>query len=289
VRRAKRSRRIAALTREVYSRGLARPFWGDLYHFAMTVSWLQLIAALATFFVSVNVVFGTLYAAVPGSIANQNPPGFLGAFFFSLETLATVGYGDMHPQTLYGHVVASVEIFLGTLSIALLTGVMFARFSRPKSRILFARHPVISPFDGRMTLTIRLANARQNVIVDASARLRIIRLEYTLEGQELRRIHDLALLRDSHPMLLLGWNVMHVIDASSVLASATAASLAAERALFVLTVQGTDETTGQTMMARAVFDHAQLRWNHVYVDVLSDKEGVVNIDYTRFHDTVPLA
>jgi inward rectifier potassium channel len=289
VKRHHAARRVTLATREVYSHGLPRPVWGDLYHFAMTVSWASLIAALAAFFISVNLVFAALYAAVPGCIANLSPPDYTGAFFFSLETLATVGYGDMHPQTLYGHVVASVELFLGILSIALLTGVMFARFSRPKSRIMFARHPVVAPFAGRMTLMLRLANARQNVIVDAAARLRVIRQERTVEGHELRRIHDLALARDSHPMLLLGWTVMHVIDESSPLLGATPESLADERASFVLTVQGTDETTGQTMMARTVVDHDQLRWNHVYVDILrSDADGVDHIDYTRFHDIRPL-
>jgi inward rectifier potassium channel len=283
------TRRLSLGTRDVYTHGLPRRFWGDLYHFTMTVSWPGLIASLAAFYVSVNLVFGVLYAFEPESIANLRPSGYLGAFFFSIETFATVGYGDMHPQTLYGHVVATTEIFAGMLCIALLTGVMFARFSQPRSRILFGRRGVVRPYEGQLTLMFRVANARQNVIVDAAARLRLLRMERSVEGLEQRRIHDLALVRDTHPMLILTWNIMHVIGAASPLAGATPDSLAAQKAFFVLTLQGTDETTGQSMMARTVFTLEQLRWNHAFAEILhADAAGIDHVDYTRFHDVEPL-
>ena len=129
-----------------------------------------------------DILFGCLYDAVPGCIANLNPPGFLGAFFFSVETLATVGYGDMHPQTLYGHAVAMIEIFVGLMMLALITGLMFARFSRPRARFLFARYAVVRPIDGKLTLMFRAANARQNVVQEASAQLRMMRDEVTARG-----------------------------------------------------------------------------------------------------------
>ena len=175
-------RRIKIGQREVLTQGIARAVFQDLYHYFMTVSWPKTFATIAAFFLVFDVIFGCLYAAVPGCIANLNPPGFLGAFFFSVETLATVGYGDMHPQTLYGHAVAMIEIFVGLMMLALITGLMFARFSRPRARFLFARYAVVRTIDGKLTLMFRTANARQNVVQEASAQLRMVRDEVSRRG-----------------------------------------------------------------------------------------------------------
>jgi inward rectifier potassium channel len=227
-------------------------------------------------------VFATLYLLQPGAIANQAPEGFLGAFFFSVETLATVGYGDMHPATLYAHVVATVEIFLGMANVALITGVMFARFSRPRARILFAQNPVVTTMDGRQTLMIRLANARQNMIVDASAKLRLLRSETTPEGVTFRRIYDLKLRRSEQPLFILGWSLMHDIDAQSPLFSPHGTS----DSTLVLSINGVDETTGQTLLSRYTYEHTKIRWGHRYVDLLyDDGAGRAHMDYARIHHT----
>jgi inward rectifier potassium channel len=282
-------RKIRLSQAEITVQGLPRKVWQDLYHFCMTVSWPLMFCGFAACFVGFNLVFAALYSAVPGSVANLNPPGFAGAFFFSVETLATVGYGDMHPQTVYGHCLASVQIFIGTLYLALLTGIVFARFSRPVAKFLFARTAVVRPVDGRVTLMFRSANARHNVIVEASARLRMIYDDVTEEGFRLRRITDLKLVREEHPLFILGWNLMHVIDASSPLATATPEWLAARKAIFSLTLSGTDETTGQVLIGRAEYPSDAIRWNHSFRDVLQpDAQGAMTYDYSRFHDVVPL-
>jgi inward rectifier potassium channel len=287
---ASRTQRVALTGREVITHGLARQRVNDLYHYCMTVSWPQLFATLAALFVLFNLCFAILYWLAPGSIANANPPNYWGYFFFSAETLATVGYGDMHPQTVYGHVIASVEIFTGIVSLALVTGVMFARFSRPRARFLFARRAVILPVDGRSTLMFRAANARQNIVMEASAQLRLIRDAVTPEGLRIRRVQDLALIRSHHPIFVLGWNIMHPIDASSPLAGESTESLASARALLILTLSGTDETTGQVLMARAEYTGEALYWDHRFVDILeTDARGIEHMDYTRFHDVQPLA
>jgi len=219
------ARRLRFGDREVVTHGLRRRVWHDLFHYFMTVSWPRLFATFALASLLFNLAFALLYRLQPGCLANLNPQGFWGAFFFSVETLATVGYGDMHPQTLYGHAVASVEIFFGLMSIALVTGVMFARFSRPTARFLFAEVVVVRPMDGRRMLMFRAANARQNIVMEASARLRLIRDSVTQEGYQFRRIEDLPLLRSEHPLFVLGWNLMHVIDESSPLAGESAESL----------------------------------------------------------------
>jgi inward rectifier potassium channel len=286
--RAGVARRVRLGGRDVLAVGLGRLGLADAYHAFMTVGWARLFAAIAAFFLAFDLLFGLLYALVPGCIANLNPPGFAGAFFFSVETLATVGYGDMHPQTLYGHVVAMFEIFVGLMSLALITGIMFARFSRPRARFLFARHGVIRPLDGKLTLMFRAANQRQNIVQEATAQLRMFHDHESAEGYRLRRITDLALVRSQHPLFMLGWNIMHVIDATSPLHGATHESLAASNAAFVLSVSGTDDTTGQVLMARAEYRYDDLRWNTGFRDMLwTDPDGTLRIDYGKFHDVEP--
>src|SRR6202142_3384181 len=151
-------------TRHIVTEGIVRPIFHDLFHHFMTVSWPRLFATLATFFFVFDVLFGFLYYLAPGCVANLNPPGFAGDFFFSVETLATVGYGEMHPATFYGHLVAMIEIFVGLMSLALITGLMFARFSRPSARFLFAKDGVVRPVGGKPTLIFRTANQSQNVV-----------------------------------------------------------------------------------------------------------------------------
>jgi inward rectifier potassium channel len=275
--------------RQVVTRGIARAVLQDLYHNLMTVTWPRLFAGIAAFFLVFDFLFGCLYYLEPGSVANLSPPGFAGAFFFSVETLATVGYGEMHPESLYGHVVSMVEVFVGLMMLALVTGLMFARFSRPRARFLFARYAVVRPVDGRPTLMFRAANARQNVVQEASAKLRMLRDEVTREGLELRRITDLKLVREQHPAFFIGWTMMHVIDESSPLNSATEESLRRSGAAFILSLSGTDETTGHTLMARQDYPSAAILWNKAFRDVLDvTEEGVVRFDYTRFHDVEDL-
>ena len=281
-------RRFVFGEREVVTVGLERRVWQDLYHYCMTVSWPNLFGSFGLAFLCFNLAFSAIYWLSPGCIANLNPPGFIGVFFFSVETLATVGYGDMHPDTLYGHIVASGEIFVGMMSVALVTGVMFARFSRPTARFLFSDVGVVRPLDGRRVLMFRAANARQNIIMEA-AQLRLLQDTVTSEGYRYRRITDLPLLRSEHPLFVLGWNMMHVIDENSPLANETAESLAATRAAFNLTLSGTDETTGQVLMARRAYPATAIRWNHTFRDIISTgSDGVDQFDYGRFHDVDPL-
>ena len=275
--------------RQVVTYGLPIRPWQDLYHLFMTLSWPRLFASYAGFFALFNVVFAALYDLQPGDVANLNPAGYWGRFFFSVETLATVGYGDMHPQTVYAHVIASIEIFTGLMSLALITGMMFARFSRPTARILFARQAVIRLFDGKRTLMLRAANERQNVIMEATAQLRLVRDEQTAEGYRMRRIYDLPLRRSEQPVFLFGWSLMHVIDEASPLAGATLESLQETNAFLLLTIGGIDETTGQTLMSRQQYHPSSLRWNHSFADIFTTgKDGVDRFDYTKFHDVEPL-
>lgn len=282
-------RRLVLSGRTVVTHGLRRQVLQDLYHQFMTVSWPALFAAFGAFYVAFNLLFAALYWLAPGGVANLYPDGFWGDFFFSVETLATVGYGDMHPQSVYAHVVASIEIFVGVILVAMMTGAMFARFSRPRARILFARYGVVRPLDGQTTLMFRAANARQNVIVEASAQLRMLCDATTSEGWQYRRIVDLPLVRSQHPSFVLGWNLMHVIDEHSPLAGQSAASLEQIRAVFMLNLSGTDETTGQVVMSRHQYASESIRWNHGFRDILhATADGVYHLNYDHFDVVDPI-
>jgi inward rectifier potassium channel len=279
----------SASGRRFITHGMQRKFAHDLYHLFMTVTWPVVFGIFAAYFFVFNLLFAAAYSLQAGDIANLNPPGYWGRFFFSVETFATVGYGDMHPQTPFAHIVAAIEIFIGLMSLALITGMMFARFSKPTARFVFARQAVVRLMNGKPTLMLRAANARQNIVMEASARLRLLRDEVTPEGFPIRRIQDLPLMRNRHPVFLFGWTLLHVIDDASPLAGATEQSLNAARAYLLLTVIGTDETTGQSLMARQEYPASAIRWNHRYADILStDTDGVDHFDYTRFQDVEAL-
>jgi inward rectifier potassium channel len=212
---ASMSVRVGAYT--LTKTGASRYDWRDPYHIAISLGWPGFLAMFVVAELSINVIFALLYLAQPGSIANARPGAFSDAFFFSLETLATVGYGAMSPGTLYGHCISAVEIISGLAFIAIMTGLTFVRFSRARAKILYAEKAVIAQYNGKPTLMIRIANGRASLMVDATARLSALIAERTQEGQYYRRIHDLALSRARLPMFAITWTLMHEIDETSPL------------------------------------------------------------------------
>jgi inward rectifier potassium channel len=170
-----------------------------------------------------------------------------------------------------------------------MTGLIFARFSRPRARFVFARHPVVAVREGQQTLMIRIANARQDTISQATARLWLIRQETTKEGDNVRRFHDLLLDRDEHPMFSLSWTIFHVIDETSPLHRLSRDDLAASEAALILNVSGVDDNSAQRLYARKLYYEEDIRWQHRYVDITSDSpEGRLILDYTKFHEVTPL-
>lgn len=283
-----RSQLIRFGHREIETLGLRQGFWTDLYHRSMTVYWPVFFGTAAAVFIALNAVFAFLYFLGNEPIANVTGEKPLDFFYFSIETLGTVGYGDMHPQTNYGHLIATVEIFTGMCFLAVLTGLVFARFSRPRARFVFADHPVVTAHDGQSTLMIRMANARHNTISRANARLWLIRAERTKEGDQLRRFYELKLDRSNHPMFVLSWMLFHPIDKDSPLHGTTASDLADGDALLVLNVGGVDDSSAQQLYARRVYSYHDIRWRHRYRDITSvSPQGRFLLDYTKFHDTVP--
>lgn len=275
--------------RQFISEGIHVRFWDDFYHRALTMSWPTFFGFATSVFLILNAIFAMIYEVDPHGIANQFPKGLAGAFFFSVETLATVGYGDMHPQSVYAHIVATAEIIIGMGNLAVITGLIFARFSRPQSRIKFGKHPIVRTIEGKQVLMMRAANMRLNLIAQASAKLHLLRLHASPEGFQIRRIEDLKLVREQHPVFVLSWNVMHIIDEESPLFTTPLDELEEKEAALLLTIEGIDETTSQSMMARHQWSIKEVRWNYRYVDLVRrDDDGVNIIDYTIFDDVLPL-
>jgi inward rectifier potassium channel len=259
--------------------------FNDPYHWILGRSWPQFFSLVITYFVTVNLVFAGVFYLVDGSVANARPGSFADLFFFSVETLATVGYGEMAPNSFYGHVVAAIEILFGMMSLAIVTGLIFVRFSKPTSRMLFSDRVVIRDFDGSRMLMLRVANERHNRIVEANASLGMVRAETTSDGEALVRIHDLPLIRHHSPVFALTWTLMHRIDESSPLFGWSHERLQQQRARIIASITGHDETMAAPVHALHDYAADQIAFEHRFADIISTGEdGERVIDLTRFHD-----
>jgi inward rectifier potassium channel len=272
--------------RGIVAEGLNLSFWADISHRCMTASWPAFISGAALVFLVFNAVFAVLYWLGDEPVSNVARNDYLDYLYFSIETLSTAGYGDMHPQTHYGHFIATVELFTGIFSMSLMTGLIFARFSRPSSRVLFANNAVISNHEGEPTLMVRFANERHNVISNATAKLWMLKNIVTAEGHPTRRFYELPLLRNESPAFALSWTLFHVIDERSPLYGLTADDMAASDTGLIVVVTGHDVVAAQTVHARKTYEHADILFGQRYVDVVQPSvDGRVRIDYGRFHDT----
>ena len=286
--RKSKSRILQVGDREVVTEGLVVGFWADLSHRCMTASWPTFIGGAAIVFIAFNAVFACLYALGTDPIANVRDNSYIDYLYFSIETLSTAGYGDMHPQTHFGHFIATIELFTGIFSMSLMTGLIFARFSRPRARLLFAEAPVIAIHDGLPTLMLRFANERNNVIGNASARLWIIKNEISLEGRQMRRFTELVLARSDSPALALSWTLYHAIDQSSPLYRLAADDFITLNISLIVVVTGYDDVAAQTIHVRQTYLPNAIRHGHRYVDIIGYRDdGRMSVSYDRFHDTHP--
>lgn len=256
----------------------------DFYHWVLTLTWTRFFGVTLVAFVLLNAVFATLFAIAPGSVKDAN--GVVDLFCFSVETLATIGYGEMSPQTHYGHLVVVVEAFVGIVFSAVVTGLTFARFARPQARILFSDKMVVAPRDGVPHLMLRMANWRRNQIVEAQLSVLILVTETTKEGDTLRRPVPLKLVREKNPVFALSWTAMHAIEEGSPLFGADAMEkLRSMRADIFVTLYGLDETLMTTIVARFRYTLDDIVFNARFADLLTVRDdGTRVIDYDKFHD-----
>lgn len=271
----------------VIRRGVSHFSGSDLYHFLVTLSWPRFFALITVSYVVANTLFALAYVAGGDCIENAQPGSFRDTFFFSIQTMATIGYGSMYPRTNYAHGLVALEALVGLLGFAMATGMMFARFSLPTARVLFSRVAVIAPYDGVPTLMFRTANQRNNFILEAQVRVTLVRNEVTKEGHFMRRFYDLQLVRSETPIFALTWTVMHPINEASPLYKTTAESLAEAETELVITLTGIDESVSQTIHTRHSFVSSEILWNMRFVDILSrTSNGQRIIDYSHFHDVL---
>ena len=225
---------------ELSKRGVARYDFRDPYYLAVALSWPWFLLLVLALELSLNTIFAALYMVQPGSVANAHPGSFGDHFFFSIETLATVGYGVMAPATVYGHVISATEVIVGMGVTALVTGLAFVRFSRPRPKIIYADKVVVTRHRGRRTLMIRIANARLTPLTDATARLAVLLVEDTPEGQFYRTVHELELTHDRLPLFALSWTLTHVLNERSPLYGCDQAWIRENDVRLILTLQARD-------------------------------------------------
>jgi inward rectifier potassium channel len=276
-------------TDNVIRLGLASFTRSDIYHFLLTLSWLHFLLLVSAIFLVTNALFAVLYLLGGDCLTNARPGSFLDSFFFSVHTIATVGYGSISPKTEYANWIVTLESLVGIVETAMVTGLVFARFSLPTARVLFSKVAVICPYNGIPTLMFRAANERHNLIVEAQISMTLVHNEITEEGHFMRRFYDLELVRKRSPVFALSWTVMHPIDSNSPLFNATPESLAAEEVQLVITLTGIDETVSQTIHASHAFTADEILWDVRFIDILSLTEnGLRRVDYRRFHQVEPI-
>ncbi|MGD0674075.1 MAG: ion channel [Polyangiaceae bacterium] len=274
----------------VHALGQHVSYFEDLYHKVLTIPWWRFFAYVTAMWVGTNLAFAALYAARPGCVSNASP-GLEDAFYFSVQTFATIGYGGMAPATRYGHLVVVFEALVGTLGIALVTGVTFAKFARPTARVLFAEKAVIHVRDGVPHIVFRLANWRGNMVVEGQLRVILLVLQRTQEGDVIRLPVELPLVRDRTALFALSWMPMHRIDENSPFwgGRSAIARLAEAGAELFLAFTGIDETIGQQIHARYRYKLDDIVLNARFADVLTiERTGDRTINYARFHEVEAL-
>jgi inward rectifier potassium channel len=258
--------------------------WRDAYFSLLRMPWRGFVPLLFAAWLSIIAVFAVLFYLDPDAVAGVRPGHFGDVLFFSVETMATIGYGYFAPHSFYGHVLVTIEAFFGMLAIAVATGLTFAKFSRATARVLFSDRAVVTTRNGRPTLMIRMANGRDSQVVEAQLRLTLVRDETTAEGEWMRRFHELRLERSWTPTFGLTWTALHVIDEASPLAGQSTETRAGSNAEIVASFVGLDETFAQTVFARASYAAAEIEWGARFADMFERApDGRRRVDYTRLH------
>jgi inward rectifier potassium channel len=259
----------------------------DIYHFVLTRTWTQFFLLIGGGYTLINAAFAFFYWLAPGAI--EGVANYEDAFFFSVQTLATIGYGKMVPVSRIGHLLVTLESIVGVLGIALTTGVTFAKFARPTARVRFATKICAHDRDGVPHLVFRLANRRQNNIVEAQLRVILLIEVVTNEGHAIRSPIDLQLVRDRNASFSLSWLVRHRIDEDSPFHGEDAIErLSKQKMEMFLSLSGLDDTMGQTVNARWRYTLDDIVWGGRFEDILHvDENGTRHLNYEKFDHILP--
>ncbi len=265
--------------------GAWHSYWRSPYYLMLTVPWQGFCLLVIGLYAIANALFALLFlAGGPKTILNSRPGSFADAFFFSVQTSASIGYGAMSPGNAYGNVLVSLEAIISLMGIAVLTGLAYARFSRPTAQVLFSRVAVITLFENTPTLMFRAANERRNQILEAQMRLYFIQDEQS-NGRTMRRFYELPLSRDRNPSFFLSWTALHFIDQNSPLHGLSAEDLMRTSAALLVSVSGVDQTVMQAIHARHTYYADDLVWNRQFKDIIQHLEdGDRYINFADFHE-----
>ncbi len=267
--------------------GIKRIARNDLYVNSLSSSWRRLIFAIILFYITINSIFAGLYLLEEGGIENARAGSFQDAFFFSVQTLATIGYGKMAPITTFTNILVTIEALMGLSGLAVATGVIFSKISRPSTRILFGNFALISSYKNTNCFVFRLGNLRTSQIADPMIKAVFICDELSHDGSVRRAFHDLKLLRNNVPLLMPSWTLRHVIEKDSPLFEMKKEDLEKKNIEIIVSLVGFDETLSQTVHTHHSYVASEIKFGGNFVDIISwDKQGHTNVDYKRFHDVV---
>jgi inward rectifier potassium channel len=262
----------------------------NLYHSLLIMPWWRFLLILSAFYLVINAIFATIYLLCGPDALNGPGSGalhshFLRAFFFSIQTFATIGYGQIGPVGVAANLIVTFESFAGLLALALATGMIFARFSRPTAKILFSHSAVIAPYRGTTAFEFRIANARRNQLIELEAKVLFSRIEDS-QAKTGRQFHELVLERRKVAFFPLSWTIVHPIDEQSPLCGLSEEDLQRGHAEFLVLLTGIDETFSQTVHARSSYRADEIVWNAKFANIFNRPQGSerLAIDVGRLHD-----
>ncbi len=269
---------------KVHVKNSQQPFIRDIYFYLMVQSWIKIFIFIFLIFIAINIAFGSVYFFLPNALSMTNA-GWWDCFFFSVQTLSTIGYGVMAPTSFYAHLVVSLQAGFGLLFTALVTGIVFSKFSRPSSKILFSKPILINNHNSQRVLTFRVGNTRGNDIVDASITVSALVEELSEEGTVLRRIKELKLERSRSPFFSLSWVVFHIIDESSPLYDLIKSnSIDPKLVSIACLLIGHDGNYSQTVYSRHSYYPENFMFDRHFKDVLTNlPDRSIEIDFEHFH------
>lgn len=280
------ARRVTQQGSTFYVIGDERALLRDAYHIFLRLPWSASLGLIAAGFFTVNLAFATLYYVL-GGVAGADGT-FFDALSFSVQTLATIGYGAMYPASTAATTIMIFESIVSLVLTALATGLVFTKFARPTTRVAFSRHAVITQHDGKRTLMFRVGNRRGNVIVEATIHVMAVLTTTTAEGNTFYKAVDLPLVRDRQAGMTRGWTVMHVIDQASPLYGADPDTLKQLELELYIALTGLDDVAMQTVHATHRYTDDQIRIDHRFEDTLTPLDnGEFVVDMTRFHLVAP--
>lgn len=261
----------------------------DAYQYLKNISVGRLSFLLLCFYLFINSLFALLYLWCGVENLHGIEPGlhpFFNAFFFSVQTFTTVGYGVLAPHGMATNLVVTLESFMGWVGFAIITGVVFSRFAKPHVRILYSNNAIIAPHEGGKSLQFRLANKRNSVLLEMEARVMLMVQDTNFS----RHYYNLKLEQSSLYFFPLSWTIMHHIDEESPLYNVTPKELEEKRAEVLVLIKGYDEAYGQTVHSRFSYRFNEILWDVRFKEVYnSDTRGEIVLDLLKLHETEPVS